>query len=178
MSVSLSISNAKFMDEKFTFIDCPGSSEFINEFLQASIISDLCILVFEPNKEKILSLVPYFYYLNKMKIPHILFINKVDSINFDIKDLLGLIQEYSSLPLVIRQIPIREGEKIIGSADVIHERAYKYEKDKPSKIVKIPEELSSARSEMREKVLETLVSTKALYTGWAFSFWASLLCTG
>tara|TARA_Y100000590_G_scaffold470548_2_gene666231 strand:+ start:4753 stop:6798 length:2046 start_codon:yes stop_codon:yes gene_type:complete len=156
MSVSLSISNAKFMDEKFTFIDCPGSSEFINEFLQAAIISDLCILVFEPNKEKILSLVPYFYYLNKMKIPHILFINKVDSIIFDIKDLLGLIQEYSSLPLVIRQIPIREGEKIIGSADVIHERAYKYEKDKPSKIVKIPEELSLARSEIREKVLETL----------------------
>jgi len=156
MSISLGISNVQFMDEDYTFIDCPGSSEFINEFLQAARISDLCILVIEPIKEKILSLVPYFFYLNKMKIPHILFINKVDNFNFDIKELLGTIQEYSSLPLVIRQLPIREGDKIIGAADVIHERAYAYSKNKPSEIVKIPEQLSSTRDEIREKLLETL----------------------
>ena len=150
MSISMGISNAHFMDEDYTFIDCPGSNEFINEFLQAARISDLCIIVLEPLKEKILSLVPYFYYLHKMKIPHILFINKVDKFNFDIKDLLSLIQEYSPLPLVIRQIPIRKGDKIVGSADVIHERAYIYEKEKPSQIVKIPEEFSSIRNEIRE----------------------------
>ena len=44
MSISLGISNVQFMDEDYTFIDCPGSSEFINEFLQASRISDLCIV--------------------------------------------------------------------------------------------------------------------------------------
>ena len=156
MSISMGISNAQFMNEEFTFIDCPGSSEFINEFLQAARISDLCIIVIEPLKEKVLSLVPFFYYLNKMSIPHILFINKVDSFNFDIKDLLGLIQEHSPRPLVIRQIPVREGDKIIGSTDVIHERAYMYEKQKPSQIVKIPEKLLSYRNETREKVLETL----------------------
>ena len=156
MSVSMGISKVQFMDEDYTFIDCPGSSDFINEFLQAIRISDLSILVIEPIKEKILSLVPYFYYLNKMNIPHILFINKIDNFNFDIKDLLGLIQEYSPCPLVIRQIPIREGDKIIGSTDVIHERAYTYEKNKPSQIVKIPENILSTRNEIREKVLETL----------------------
>ena len=156
MSISLGISNAKFMNEEYTFIDCPGSGEFINEFLQAARISDLCVIVLEPIKEKILSLVPYFYYLNMMNIPHILFINKVDNFNFDIKDLLGSIQEYSPRPLVIRQIPIREEDKIIGAADVIHERAYIYEKEKPSQIVKIPEELKTIRTEIREKVLETL----------------------
>ena len=106
MSISMGISNAQFMNEDYTFIDCPGSSEFISEFLQAIRISDLSIIVIEPLKEKILSLVPYFYYLNKMNIPHILFINKVDNFNFDIKELLGTIQEYSPCPLVIRQIPI------------------------------------------------------------------------
>ena len=156
MSISLGISNVQFMDEDYTFIDCPGSSEFINEFLQAARISDLCIVVIEPIKEKILSLVPYFFYLNKMKIPHVLFINKVDNLNFDIKELLGTIQEYSLLPLVIRQIPIREEDKIIGAADVIHERAYAYTENKPSEIVKIPEHLSSTRDEIREKLLETL----------------------
>ena len=156
MSISLGISNVLFMDEDYTFIDCPGSSEFINEFLQAAKISDLCIVVIEPIKEKILSLVPYFFYLNKMKIPHVLFINKVDNLNFDIKELLGTIQEYSLLPLVIRQIPIREEDKIIGAADVIHERAYAYTENKPSEIVKIPEHLSSTRNEIREKLLETL----------------------
>ena len=156
MSISLGISNVQFMDEDYTFIDCPGSSEFVNEFLQAARISDLCIVVIEPIKEKILSLVPYFFYLNKMKIPHVLFINKVDNLNFDIKELLGTIQEYSLLPLVIRQIPIREEDKIIGAADVIHERAYAYTENKPSEIVKIPEHLSSTRDEIREKLLETL----------------------
>ena len=156
MSISMGISNGQFMDENYTFIDYPGSGEFLNEFLQVIRISDLSIVVIEPIKEKILSLVPYFFYLNKMKVPHILFINKVDSVNFDIKELLGSIQEYSSKPLVIRQIPIREGDKIIGAADVIHERAYEYSKNKPSQIVKIPEQLLSTRDEIREKVLETL----------------------
>ena len=154
--INLNISNVQFMDENFTFIDCPGSSEFINEFLQAAKVTDLSIIVIEPVKEKFLSLVPFFYYLNKMKIPHILFINKVDNFNFDIKELLGDLQKYSQCPLVIRQIPIRENGKIIGATDVIHERAYAYEKDKPSQIVKIPDQLSSARIEMRDKVLEIL----------------------
>ena len=86
---NINISNVEFMDEKYNFIDCPGSTEFINEFVQAARISDLAIIVIEPLKEKILSLVPYFYYLNKMNIPHILFVNKVDNFNFDIKELLG-----------------------------------------------------------------------------------------
>jgi len=156
MSISMGISNAHFMDENYTFIDCPGSSEFLNEFLQVIRISDLSVIVIEPIIEKILSLVPYFYYLNKMNIPHILFINKVDNLNFDIKELLGIVQEYSPKPLVIRQIPIKEGDKVIGAADVIHERAYEYSKNKPSQIVKIPEQLSSIRDEIREKLLETL----------------------
>lgn len=154
--INLNISNVQFMDEKFTLIDCPGSGEFINEFLQTAKVSDLSILVIEPVKEKFLSLVPYFYYLNKMNIPHILFINKVDNFNFDIKELLGDLQEYSQCPLVIRQIPIRENGKIIGATDVIHERAYTYEKNKPSQIVKVPDQLSSIRSEMHDKVLEIL----------------------
>ena len=156
MSTSAGISNAQYMEDEYTFIDCPGSSEFINEFLQVARITDLCILVVEPLKEKLLSLVPYFYHLNKMNIPHVIFINKVDNLNFDIKDLLGSIQEYTSRPLVIRQIPIRKEDKIVGSADVIHERAYMYEKEKPSQVVKIPEEISSVRDEIRERVLETL----------------------
>ena len=155
-SISMSICNANFMDEKFTFIDCPGSIDFINEFLQASRISDACIIVTEPTTDKILSLVPYFYYLNLLNIPHILFINKVDKFDFNIKDLLGSLQEYSSRPLVLRQIPIKKDDQIIGSSDVIHERAYIYEKDKASQIVKIPEEISSTHSEIREKVLEIL----------------------
>ena len=32
MSISMGISHAQYMDEDYTFIDCPGSSEFINEF--------------------------------------------------------------------------------------------------------------------------------------------------
>ena len=49
-----------------------------------------------------------------------------------VKELLSDLQEYSQSPLVIRQIPIRENGKIIGATDVIHERAYTYEKNKPS----------------------------------------------
>ena len=51
MSISMGISNAQFMEENYTFIDCPGSSEFFNEFLQAVRISDLSIVVIEPVKE-------------------------------------------------------------------------------------------------------------------------------
>ena len=59
-SISMGISNATFMNEKFTFIDCPGSNEFINEFLQATRISDACIIVCEPTTEKNFIPCPFF----------------------------------------------------------------------------------------------------------------------
>jgi elongation factor G len=59
-------------------------------------------------------------------------------------------------PLIARQIPIREGEKVTGFVDVALERAYHYVPGKPSEPIALPDELSEREARARTQLLEQL----------------------
>jgi elongation factor G len=54
------------------------------------------------------------------------FVNKIDQARGRIRDLLAALQPMSAVPLVARQIPIWEGDKVGGFIDLAMERAYHY----------------------------------------------------
>jgi elongation factor G len=59
-------------------------------------------------------------------------------------------------PLIARQIPIWDGEKVSGFVDLALERAFKYCAGKPSERIEIPSELQSREIEARTHMLEQL----------------------
>jgi len=59
-------------------------------------------------------------------------------------------------PLIARQIPIREGEKVTGFIDVALERAYHYVPGKESEPMALPEELAEREAQARTQLLEQL----------------------
>ena len=60
-----------------------------------------------------LALTPIFRFLDAHKIPHMLFINKMDGFTGSVRELIGAAQRQSSRPLVLRHIPIVEGSNHI-----------------------------------------------------------------
>ncbi|HFQ15785.1 MAG TPA: elongation factor G, partial [Rhodobacteraceae bacterium] len=51
MSVEMNVATTTFMDEEYTFIDCPGSVEFISEMQAAVSGVDAAIIVVEPDEK-------------------------------------------------------------------------------------------------------------------------------
>ena len=59
-------------------------------------------------------------------------------------------------PVILRQIPIREGGQITGAVDLVSERAWHYLEGAPSQLVEIPVEVSEREREARGELLEHL----------------------
>src|SRR5690606_11791750 len=70
--------------------------------------------------------------------------------------LLEALQPLSAIPLIARQIPIREGERITGFIDLALERAFHYQPGKPSQRTEIPAELVEREARDRFHMLEQL----------------------
>ena len=78
MSVEVNCATTKYLDESFTFLDCPGSIEFLQDTLNVLPGIDAAVVVCEPGPAKMQMLKPYLKRLTDLHIPHFLFINKID----------------------------------------------------------------------------------------------------
>ena len=156
MSTEVSVAETEYLGDKWSFIDCPGSVEFLQENRYGLTVADVAVVVCEPEPQKALMLSPLLRYLDRHDIPHILFINKMDHISCRVSDVLAALQEISERPLVLRQIPIGEGEDVTGYVDVVSGRAYRYKPDQASDLIELPAELKTPKEEVRQGLLESL----------------------
>lgn len=159
MSVETTVASCSWLDEAWTFLDCPGSLELAAETRSALMVADIAVVVCEPVLEKAPTLAPLFRFLDENAIPHLLFINKVESMgphSPGIAALLEAFQAVSTRPLVLREVPIREGEQITGYVDLVSERAYHFNPHRPSSLIPLPDSLRSGEQEARQGLLETL----------------------
>ena len=72
MSVELSVGSTEYLGEKWTILDCPGSIELFQEAVNALMVCDMAIVVFEPSSERVTTLAPLFKFLDEHSIPHML----------------------------------------------------------------------------------------------------------
>src|ERR1700675_2641851 len=126
MSVELSVATTTFMDDSYTFIDCPGSVEFIHDMRAALPAVDAAIVVCEMDDKKIPQLQLILRELEERKIPRFLFLNKIDKADSSVHDVLRLLQPASRNKLLLRQIPTFKGDIITGFVDLALERAFVY----------------------------------------------------
>jgi elongation factor G len=157
MSVELTSATTDFMGDTYTFVDCPGSVEFIQDMRAALPAVDAAIVVCEADEKKTPQLQLILRELEDQKIPHILFLNKIDkSDTTSLTDALRLLQPASRAPLLLRQIPTWNGEIINGFVDLALERAFVYKEHMPSEIVPLEGDILDREKEARFSMLETL----------------------
>ena len=155
-STELSLGYGSFLGDNWVFIDTPGSVEFAQEARNACLAADISIVVVDPEVQKIAAVSPILKFLDEQDIPHIVFINKIDQATETVDELMSALQDTSDRPLVLRHIPIRKEEAIVGYTDLVSERAYEYDPGNPSKKIQLPENLSDVHQEARGQLLETL----------------------
>ncbi len=156
MSVEISVASTKYQDINFTFLDCPGSVELLDETYNALVGAGAAIVVCEPVISRVLTLAPLLKFLDDWEIPHLVFINKIDRNSHHYMEILQALKEISSRPLVPQQYPIRQKNSYIGYIDLITEQAYHYHQDSPADPVPLPQELAEEEAAARMEMLETL----------------------
>jgi elongation factor G len=156
MSVELNIAGTTYLDDPWTFLDCPGSIELLQEAQNALMVADIAVVVVEPDVTKAPIAAPLLKFLDDHGIPHMIFINKMDISTITVREVIEGLQAVSERPLVLRQVPIRDGEAITGYVDLISERAYEYRAGEESKLVEMPDSVQDRGQEARQELLEAL----------------------
>lgn len=157
MGTETRLGHCSFMGESFALLDCPGSVEFAYEAASALAVADMAVLVCEPDPTRALGLAPVFRMLEDQGVPCLVFVNKIDTIaDGSLRETMAALQAQSRRPLVLRQVPIREGEEITGYVDLVSERAYRYRRGEPSEMVRMPETVAEREREARTVLAETL----------------------
>ncbi|HEY2229217.1 MAG TPA: elongation factor G [Xanthobacteraceae bacterium] len=156
MSVELSVATTTFMGDTYTFVDCPGSVEFIHDMRAVLPFVDAAVVVCEADEKKVPQLQLILRELEDLKIPRFLFLNKIDKADKRIRDTVSFLQPASRVPLLLRQIPIWSGDIITGFTDLALERAFVYKEHAPSEIIELKGDELNREKDARFTMLETL----------------------
>ena len=155
-SVEISVANCSYLGDEWNLIDCPGSIEFAQEPLNALMVADMAVVVCEPQADKAQALAPLLRHLDAHAIPHLVFVNKIETATTDLSDFVEALQLASQRKVVLRQLPLLNGESVHGYVDLISERAYAYKPGKASDRTEIPQAAKDAEEVARQELLEAL----------------------
>jgi elongation factor G len=156
MSVELSVATTNFMGDSYTFLDCPGSVEFVHDMRAVLPVIDAAVVVCEMDEKKIPQLQLILRELEEKNIPRILFVNKIDKADAGVHDVLKLLQPASRTKLIMRQIPTFKGDIISGFVDLALERAFVYKEHAASEVVPLEGDAADLEKTARFSMLETL----------------------
>jgi elongation factor G len=157
MTTEINVAHASYLGDPWTFLDCPGSVELGYETQMALLASDVAVVVSEPEVDRALTLSPLFKFLDQHSIPHMVFINKLDTAAARMRDVMAALQSISERPLVLRQVTTRDKEgAITGYVDLVSERAYQYKPGHASDLVKLPDGFWDEERQTRANLVEKL----------------------
>ncbi len=156
-STEINLMHFDFLGDRYALIDMPGGTGFAADGLAALQSTDMALVVIDPAPERAALAEPILRRLDTLGVPHAIFVNKIENARAGaVRELIGELQPLSREPLALRQIPIREGDRVTGYVDLALERAYRYRPGEPSEAIEIPGEVAEREKADRARLLETL----------------------
>src|ERR1700736_6273833 len=126
VTTELRLRHCSFLGDRWSILDCPGSVEFSYEMEAALAAVDLPIVGWEPTAGRASSVPLLLKALEEYRLPHLVFVNKIDTLAGSFDETLEALPAYSKYPLAARQLPIREGDAVTGYIDVERGEAFRY----------------------------------------------------
>jgi elongation factor G len=156
MTTEIRLGHCSYLGDAWTILDCPGSIEFAHQTCSALAMVDIAVVVCEPVPAKAAMVAPLLKTLRDEGVPHIIFINKIDTLDGSVSDTLAALQAYAASPLVLRHVPIFDGPACTGYVDLMSERAYRYRKGQASELMQIPAAILEEEQAALGRLVETL----------------------
>lgn len=150
-----SVTSFGFMGQDWAAIDIAGGAENLGSVGPALAASDIAVLVVPPDAEAAVLAAPFLRRVEEAGLPCLIFINRIDSPQSRIAEIVSALQAYSRHHIVLREVPIREGGQIVGFVDLVSERAWKFEPGKHSVLIEMPASVKEREEQARAELLES-----------------------
>lgn len=144
-----------FMGEDWAAIDIVGGAENLGSAGAALAASDIAVVCVPADAESAVLAAPFIRKVEEVGVPCIIFINRIDSAQSRIAEIVSALQAYSRHHIVLREVPIRDGSTITGFVDLVSERAWKFEDGKRSALIDMPESVKDREASARAELLES-----------------------
>ncbi len=152
-SISVAVAPIEYEGCKINLIDTPGYFDFAGEVMQALRVADAGLIVVTAKSGIAVGTEKSWKYLADRKMPRMFYVSKIDEENAHFYKVLESLRETFGVSVCPVIIPILEGEKAVGVADVITRKGYRIDAGKLTEI-KIPDDMSAQIEEYRAMVKE------------------------
>ena len=148
----------EWKEKKINFIDTPGYMDYVGEEVTGLYVGDNALIVID-GKEGVEpgTLRAWKEAVSKRKLPTIFFVNKLDDPMADFDAILSDLREKYGSSVIPFEVPIYEGDKIVGSVNVLRRKAWYIANPKEPKPV--PEDLQDKVEEYYGEIAEAIAMT-------------------
>lgn len=158
ISINTSLVSFEFNKCKFNVLDTPGSFDFVGETLEAVRVADAAVIVISGKSGLSSGVESAWKLCEERNLPKILFINKVDDDRCNFQGVLEQLREKFGKTVAPFQVPISNGEKIIGFVDVVKMRGKLFQEG-PLLDTDIPADMMSEVEPVRNMIIESVAET-------------------
>ena len=159
ISINTSLVSFEFENCKYNILDTPGSYDFIGEALEAIEVADAAVIVVSGKSGVSAGVERAWELCEKRNLPRLFFINKVDDERCNYQAVLEELRDKFGKTVAPFQVPIDNGEKIIGFVDVVRMRARLFQADGPLLDDDIPDYMMDKVEPVRSMIIESVAET-------------------
>ncbi|MBW1708793.1 MAG: elongation factor G [Deltaproteobacteria bacterium] len=162
ITITSAVTTCEWRDANINIIDTPGHVDFTIEVERSLRVLDGAIGVFcavggvEPQSETV------WRQADNYRVPKIVFINKMDRVGADFDNVVSMLQERLGANVLELQLPWGKEDNFHGVIDLIRMKCLVWDEDSLGEVmeeIEIPEEMSAAAEEARQRLLETVAET-------------------
>ncbi|HEY8325212.1 MAG: elongation factor G [Ktedonobacterales bacterium] len=130
MSINLTVLPLEWRESKVTFLDTPGTADFVGEVMAGLRVADAALLVVSAEKGVEVGTQLAWDHADEYQLPRLIFINKLDRENTNYDHALDSLRERFGSKVAPLTIPIGQAGAFTGVVDIISGKAYGFDADK------------------------------------------------
>ncbi|MGE5328887.1 MAG: elongation factor G [Deltaproteobacteria bacterium] len=159
ISVSTTLAPCEWKNHKINLIDTPGYFDFVGELKQGIRVADAALILVSAKSGVSVGTEKAWDYADELKIPKMIFINKIDDENANFTAAVEKIRTTFGTSVVPIQAPYSEGNVVKGYVDLVEMKAYKYEGGKSVETA-LTDAMKSSVSAYRDMLIEAVAEAE------------------
>ena len=154
-SVFSTIFSYAWKEKMLTFIDCPGSDDFVGGVVSALHVTDMALMLVDAVDGVGVGTINQFRYVDDLKKPLALLINRMDHEKADFENTLLRLKELYGSKVVPVQYPTGNGLAFNGIVDLLKQKFYRWKPGATApEVLDIPESEKAKADEYYQVLLE------------------------
>ena len=159
VSLNNNFANLEYKDTKINLIDTPGYAAFVSHARPALRVADCALVVVDGVNGIEVQTEKTWQYANEFLLPRFMIINKLDKERADFGHALDTAASSFARSIVPFTLPIGSEANFKGVVDVVHQKAYQFDKDGKAKEIPIPETGRDVFDSTRERLIEIVAES-------------------